>query len=400
MHLFVIHQYADFDNFSPVIFNLKKNNEEVLILNIYPINDFQKLKVGKFLNENKIPFFNLSDINFKNKILRLLIFFLFKFFYSKIEKCHSIFYFIYHKLILFSSKELSNFLKKNKIKTISYDTSLPNQYMPIINNTKRYLDIKIFKYKIAIELRKNINVYSDEVTNCDYLILADSLSLDKLSFEEKKKIVILKSLRFSKNWIDKIYKIFNLKNHFLNYKNNSPLKILILHRPLFSIDIWDKIVKGLSLINNCEVVFKKKPRGVMPVHLNNKRIEDLTSSELVNWADLIVTQSTTIILEAAIKKKKIFYLDFLMRSKMYQKKNTEYSKEKYIFENYPFINMVNSMDDLIEKVEKLQVNRDSFEYNYQDVKFFFNKELEYDFENNNFNDYLILYNKLSKKTLK
>ena len=61
MHLFIIHQYADFDNFSSVIFNLKKNNEEVLILNIYPINDFQKLKVGKFLHENKIPFFNLSD---------------------------------------------------------------------------------------------------------------------------------------------------------------------------------------------------------------------------------------------------------------------------------------------------------------------------------------------------
>ena len=44
MHIFVIHQFPDLDNFAPIIYKLsEKSKDKAIILSVYPIYDFKKL---------------------------------------------------------------------------------------------------------------------------------------------------------------------------------------------------------------------------------------------------------------------------------------------------------------------------------------------------------------------
>ncbi len=50
MHLFIIHQFPDFDSLAPVIYKINSINPgHAIILSVYPVFDFKKFKLMKFL---------------------------------------------------------------------------------------------------------------------------------------------------------------------------------------------------------------------------------------------------------------------------------------------------------------------------------------------------------------
>ena len=392
MHLFIIHQFPDLDNFAPIIYNLKKKGENVSVLNLFPVNDFKKISIGNFLLENKVHFYELRNINILNKILFLLI----KIVLLFNKKNNYIFYNIYHKLNLFSSNQFSDFLKRKKIKTISLDTSLPNRFQKIIFSTKNKNNINVIKYGGAPDLKKEVYIDKEKIYNCDYFITSNKAKPKDLNGFEIKKIKSFESIRFTNSWIKTLSKISksNKKRSFFN--SNKSLKILIFHRPLFPDKVWFELSSNLKSIDNFEVVLKLKPRGIFPIQYRYKKneIESLSSSELIDWADVILTHSTSLVLEALIKKKKIFYLSFFSKNRKLQFNNKNYSNDKYIFENYSIFDKIDSSSELIKKLRLCAKDKKKFKNNKVKIQNFFNKELDYNYEKDNFNIYYNFYKRL------
>ena len=49
MHLFIVHQFPDYDNFVPIIVNLKKKiNSKFGIMNIFPIHNLKYYDLIKY----------------------------------------------------------------------------------------------------------------------------------------------------------------------------------------------------------------------------------------------------------------------------------------------------------------------------------------------------------------
>ena len=53
MHLFIVHQFPDYDNFVPIIVNLKKEtNSNFAIMNIFPVHDLKYYGFNSILKKS------------------------------------------------------------------------------------------------------------------------------------------------------------------------------------------------------------------------------------------------------------------------------------------------------------------------------------------------------------
>ena len=130
------------------------------------------------------------------------------------------------------------------------------------------------------------------------------------------------------DWLEEVENSYRYKLKEYNLDTNKKkLKVLIVTRPMFSNKSWQVIYEELKKIRNIEIRIKLKPRGQFrPLHVQENIINEYNTSELINWADVIVAHSTSVLIEGIIKDKKILFLNFLFDL---EKKN----ESKYIFEN-------------------------------------------------------------------
>ena len=64
MHLFVIHQFPDLDEYTPIIYKLDhKLKGMVKILSVFLVHDFREYELVRFLLKRKIQYYSLSKIN-------------------------------------------------------------------------------------------------------------------------------------------------------------------------------------------------------------------------------------------------------------------------------------------------------------------------------------------------
>ena len=253
---------------------------------------------------------------------------------------------------MFDQDNLISYIKKN-IKSINIDKALPNTYKKIIVSACRKSNIKINCYNLGIEMRKNIRINLDDYDFCDYGIIQDQNLILEESDLKKKKIIRSASARYSLDWINEIENIYKykLKDYSSKLKNRK-LKVLLVTRPFFSEKSWQIIYENLKKVENIDLKIKLKPRGrFKPLHIQNDIVKGYNTSELINWADVIVAHSSSILVEAIIKSKKILFLNFLF--------DLEKKKEiKYIFENLEIVEYINSIDQLNNKIKTLASNND------------------------------------------
>ena len=130
MHLFVIHQFPDLATFAPIIYKLDSKAKGIVkILSVYPVQDFKKYELTKFLLKRKIKYYSLSSINLKNFFLILflkVLFFLPKF---VLVKLNTLWHILYHHADLFTSNDICKFIEKEKIKSITVDDGLPERFI-------------------------------------------------------------------------------------------------------------------------------------------------------------------------------------------------------------------------------------------------------------------------------
>ena len=352
MHLFIVHQFPDFDNFVPVVINLKKKTKlNFSIMNIFPVHNLKYYRLNQLLINNGIQLIDVSEINLKSKIVKFFLNFVKIIPKIILERLDKIWFYFYHKFTLFDQDSLISYIKKKSIKSINIDKALPDSYKKIIVSACQKSNIKINCYNLGIEMRRNIKINLDDYDFCDYGIIQDQNLIIEESDTKKKNIIRSVSARYSLEWINEIENIYKYKlSDYSSELKNRKLKVLLVTRPFFSEKSWQIIFETLKKIENIDLKIKIKPRGrFKPLHIQNDIVKEYNTSELINWADVIVAHSSSILVEAIIKSKKILFLNFLFEL---EKKKII----KYIFEDLEIVEYMNSTNHLYNKIKFLASN--------------------------------------------
>ena len=358
MHLFLVHQFPDFDNFVPIVIDLKKKtNLNFSIMNIFPVHDLKYYRLNQLLKNYDIGLIDISEINFKSKLIKFFLKFI-KIIPKKIlERLDRFWYFSYHKFRLFDQDSLEMFIKNKKIRSINIDKALPDTYKKIVISACKKMNVKINCYNLGIEMRKNIKIDPADFDFYDNVIIQDQNLIVKDYNIKSEKIIRVASSRYSLNWLQEVDNIYRYKlKNYSQKLNNRKLKILLVTRPFFKLKSWKMIQEKIKGIENIDLKIKIKPRGQFkPLHIQDNIVREYNTSELINWADVIVSHSSSILVEAVIKSKRILFLNFLF--------NLENKEEiKYIFEDTEIVEYIDSLEQLISKLKILRLNNDFDSY--------------------------------------
>ena len=398
MHLFIIHQFPDLDELAPIIYKLDhKLKGKVKILSIFPVHDFKKYKVLQFLLKQKIQYYTLSKINLKNYFLDLFLKILFLLPKFILFKLNILWHYLYHFAPLFNVNDICKFIKKEKIKSITTDDKLPLRVKKILLNSCLRMNIKLIMRATGIRLKKIIPIqgmkeidFLDKIGSiefCHKYILSEPQVPEPEDINLKKKIVRIHSSRYSVDWLEILEKMnyFKLKDYKPYFPGRDKLKIVIFTRPFVNYIEWKKIEEKINSLGNTEVRLKIKPRGnLTPLSVNPQTSLQFTSSELINWADIIICHITSVLFEALMKKKTLFFLDYLTNVK-YLKFNYNKLSENFIYPNFledhSFYIKINSLDHLIKEIVSFAKNGQRFNENKSmDQKNFLKKMLGNQYE--------------------
>ena len=347
MHLFLVDLFISIDVLSPMINQIDR--KKVIICNINPIQDHGKNKLIKYFIEKKIKYYNFLPICeseyisffFTKIILSLPCFIL-----NKLRKFIQI---IYHNKNFTSKKKIKVFLLKNNIKSITYEESAPENYISQFYQVARELKIKVIKITAGIGVIKDKSVINDsKMKFCDKLILPNSIYTINKKF--KNKVKIIGSPRYTQHW----FKILN-KIHG-KVKVNKKKITLGFFKKFYSKEknIIDKLIEELNKTNKFSIITREKPRDIFPIKCNIFEEDTLTSSQLIDFSDFILTaRPSSILAEALIKNKKILLL-FYANAELY---NTPFSRSK------AFLKITNEkkiLKILKKKITINKVHRDNF----------------------------------------
>ena len=116
MHLFIVHQFPDYDNFVSITVNLKKKtNSNFAIMNIFPVHDLKYYGFDTLLKKHKIQFIDVLKLNKRSILINFLLSFLIMFPKAIIEKLNRVWYYFYHKYTIFYKKHLVTLIESRKI---------------------------------------------------------------------------------------------------------------------------------------------------------------------------------------------------------------------------------------------------------------------------------------------
>jgi len=142
-------------------------------------------------------------------------------------------------------------------------------------------------------------------------------------------------------------------------------------------------LKDFLKLKNINLKIGNKPKSVLPLKCTDYHFDKLNSNQLINWADVIISHASSILIEAAIKNKKMYFCSFLK------------FKEKYnilgdYFENVKGIIRVKNFEQLIENIEKEDKNIKRNLFNKNDL-FHLNKLRGFDNDLEMINNYINFY---------
>lgn len=159
-----------------------------------------------------------------------------------------------------------------------------------------------------------INKYADKIVMYNSFAIEH---IDDLYLCDKVK---LPSLRYSTQWIKEIQ--VNKKSFKVENENAYKLKIVFM---LTHVDynVWkEELFRTVQMVlMNSEIclVIKVHPRSIkeknkfLKIKAPNFKVvaNEVSSSALIEWSDIVMNMSSGIIMEAIIKRKTIFYMKYL-----------------------------------------------------------------------------------------
>lgn len=354
MNLFIIHSFPDLDNLAPII-NFLSKKKSVLILSVYPIHDFKKYKILSFLIRQKVNYKTILDLSFKHKIFGFFL----KIFLSLpdllLDKLNFVWNYFYYNSFLFNEDLINNLNKDRKLTSINIDDALPNKYKIVLTTYSKKNEIPLYLYKSGVDMRREKNqitnsknefVYND-YGYCSKIIIQDNHHIVGEEHKTYREKVVKSCHRYSYQWINYSENAYDIKFDSAEnlYDEKKKLRIVIFTTNSTK-NKWDDIYKNIKNLNYVEVKIVKKPRGKLkPLHLHKNSNIEHSSSELINWSDIVISHSTSLLVEAVIKNKKILFMEYLSSK-----------KEDLIIDDYDFIEKIFSDNHLNASIQNFKNN--------------------------------------------
>ena len=386
MHLFFIDQFISLDMMAPIMYRLSKK-KEIYLYNFNKVQSYNDTKIYKFLeNQKKILIIDsLTDIFSLKFILLILIKLLATLPSKKLNKSVKFWKYIWLNYNFVSKKKLIQFLKKNKILSISIDESLEEKKRLFLIEICKELDLPLIMNHGGLYTIKAIKKDFRKFKDVSFFLSPNKFPIYTYKLNQKYlksgKYLQYGSPRFDEAWIN-IIKKFNDKK-----KNDNKIKIAFFVRPT-SVSYTDtlQILKKLNKINNLDVRLNYKPRDVLPTKFSNFKKNEMQSSELIAWSDLVLCYASSIMVEAVCLDKPLIYLNYLKIDK-----ETDVSW----FDDLKFVKKAKNLSQSIDLIKNFTKKSNKYIVNTNNKKIFLKKFISNSKAKGILEKYYTFYNKIS-----
>ena len=378
MHLFLYDNLLQLDTITPVI-DIIKDQRKIMVSSLNITHGYKNNNLIKYLKRNDIRCLSFPPTS-KINITKL---FLIKLLLTLPKKILLRFQFFFYKLdnIVFLNENIFlNFLTKEKIKTISIPNDLTHNKKVFLYNLKLYYDLKIIEIEVGLRTLKTDPYSKFPQDYCDFYLASNKfLNLQNKNDKDfNRKTKFFGSSRYSNLWIKKLDEL----NKITVDADNKILNVAIFMAPRI-FEENPNFLKNCLKLKNINLEIGNKPKSVLPLKCTDYHYDKLNSNQLINWADVIISHGSSVLVEAAIKNKKIYFCSFLK------------FKEKYgIFgdylENIKGISRIKNFEQLIENIENEDINNELDLFN-KDDQFHLNKLRGFDNDLEMINNYMNFY---------
>ncbi len=306
MHLFLFDLYISIDNLVPIIKTI--NPKKTIICNINPIQNYKKNRLVNDIIDKGSIYHDYLPLEF-SKLIPFIILKLILFLPCKIlGKLNFIWRYVYKSCFFSSEKKIEKLLILNKIKTITFEESAPSMIASIFYKIAKKHNIKVINMSSGLRTIKGRKLSKDKLKYCDYYIAQNKARGEKKNEIKFGQIKYFGSLRYSDIWFKNLKFFYSKKA-----KKTRKTKIALLKK--FSSTERhhvNKLVEILSSNKDYLVKSREKPRDINPLKCAKFNNDEFTTSQLIDWCDVIITaRSSSVLVEAAIKNKKIILLEYL-----------------------------------------------------------------------------------------
>ena len=349
MHLFITDFFISVDMLAPIISLLKKNKLKVGVLNQNIIQDFKNESILNYLiNKEKVTYFDFLPVTILDKLkyylIRLLLF-LPRF---CLMKMIPLWYFVTRKLNFFSKEKFYNFLIKNNIKSITVSENFQYNNLFRIREVAKKLGIPIILIPSGLRLDEVVKP-SKRINICDYYLNPNNVLKSYRNKKNISKNIIIGSPRYHSEWLENLKKIYK-KNPNLKIKKKNILKVatfIKIGSHFGENDNFLNFVKRLKKDKNIDVKVRNKPNDILPNKCTKYLKDGFSSSELIDWCDVvIVARPSSVLVEAIIKDKHVYMVNY-NNSKI----------KKCNFYNFKIINKTYNEDNIIKKISLLKPDK-------------------------------------------
>lgn len=342
MHLFLFDLYISIDNLCPIINQL--DPKKTIICNINAIQNYKNNKLVSLTLKKNIKYYNYLPLSNQKIILYYALKAILILPCSILKKMRFLWLFIYKKFFFSSENKIQKFLISNKIKSISYEESAPKIIVEKFFNVAKKNNIKVIKIASGLRTAKLNKMGKEKLSHCHYYIAPNKVRGEKKNQNFKDQIKYFGSLRFSEKWIKKLKIIYGIKS-----REKTKINIGVFKKFFSSERLQvEQLIDRLKFKSNYLIKTREKPRDVSPLNCAKFNQDDISSTQLIECSDVLITsRSSSMLIEAAIYNKKIILLEYL-------NKNISTSA----IYNFKFILKAKKFDDLEYLINKEnKVNR-------------------------------------------
>ena len=337
MHLFLYDNLLQLDSITPVI-DIIKDQRKIVVSSLNITHDYKSNNLIKYLKQNDIKCLSFpptSKINVAKLFLIRLVLILPKDILLRFQR----FFYKLNSNLFLTKNTFLNFLIKEKIKTISIPNDLTPSKKVFLYNLKLYYNLKIIEIEVGLRTLKT-NPYSKFPQDfCDFYLASNKYLSFKNDEEFNRKTKFFGSSRYSNLWIKKLDKI----NQIFYTDNNTKINVALFLAPRI-LEENPTFLKNCEKIKNINLEIANKPKTILPLKCSDYYHDKFNANQLVNWADIIISHTSSILIEAIFKKKKIFFCTFIQYSEKYAVLGN------YI-EDFNCIDTIQNFDQIIEYLE-------------------------------------------------
>ena len=389
MHLFIIDLFISLDTVAPLIDGLNKNEQKTKICFVNPLQDFSNHKLIHYLNKSKFnKNYGTLCFGINNKFFFLILKIIMSLPLNILKKLNTVWKNIYSNKILFNENQLLNFFNKNNITSVTLENSLPSKKKNIIIKACNKAGIPIICIASGLFTQKKDELIGiDFFEKIDFFLTPNLFAPYNKNILNSKKFILCGSPRYDYQWIKKLEEIYDYKYDLKNKK----LKIAYFTRTTsYNYNQHLELIKKLKKIKNVEVRLGNKPREIVPLKVSLFGTDDLNTSELILWSDIVVSSATSVLVESVQRDKLTVCLEYLTPER------DNYASH---FSNHDrVVSIANSSEEVIEIINNFNFNGKSKVIDKNDISLFLDSFIHMKNEGYNIIENIIKYY-LNIKTL-